>query len=156
MSVWDKLQDNNRPHKLLALDGGGMRGVITIEILAAIEQHLQHALGRDASFVLADYFDYIAGTSTGAILATCLALGWRSSGSASFITQRQGDVRSCQHLPALPHESLTLSRWPHCCNRKVGPGTTRVASKLKTLLLLILRNATTDSPWPLSNNPYAK
>jgi Patatin-like phospholipase len=27
---------------------------------------------------------------------------------------------------------------------------------LQTLLLLILRNATTDSPWPLSNNPGAK
>jgi patatin-like phospholipase/acyl hydrolase len=75
MSVCDKLQENKRPHKLLALDGGGMRGVITIEILGEIEQLLQRTLGRDDSFVLADYFDYMAGTSTGAILATCLSLG---------------------------------------------------------------------------------
>src|SRR5262249_51646558 len=27
---------------------------------------------------------------------------------------------------------------------------------LKTYLMLVLRNATTDSPWPLSNNPAAK
>jgi hypothetical protein len=27
---------------------------------------------------------------------------------------------------------------------------------LKTLLLLVMRNATTDSPWPISNNPQAK
>src|SRR5262249_20698548 len=28
--------------------------------------------------------------------------------------------------------------------------------KLRTLLMMVMRNATTDSPWPLSNNPYAK
>jgi hypothetical protein len=30
------------------------------------------------------------------------------------------------------------------------------SEKLQTLLLLVMRNATTDSPWPISNNPYAK
>jgi len=63
--------------KLLALDGGGIRGMIAVEILAEIEAVLQKRLGRDDSFVLADYFDYIAGTSTGAIIATCLSLGMR-------------------------------------------------------------------------------
>jgi patatin-like phospholipase/acyl hydrolase len=40
--------------------------------------------------------------------------------------------------------------------QEIGPETTLGSDKLKTLLLLILRNATTDSPWPLSNNPQAK
>ena len=30
------------------------------------------------------------------------------------------------------------------------------SAALRTYLLLILRNATTDSPWPLSNNPAAR
>jgi patatin-like phospholipase/acyl hydrolase len=34
--------------------------------------------------------------------------------------------------------------------------TTLGSEKLKTLLLLVMRNATTDSPWPVSNNPAAK
>ena len=34
--------------------------------------------------------------------------------------------------------------------------TTLGSEKLRTLLLLVMRNATTDSPWPISNNPYAK
>ena len=34
--------------------------------------------------------------------------------------------------------------------------TTFGSDKLKTLLLIVMRNATTDSPWPLSNNPGAK
>ena len=66
-------RDKRPPYKLLALDGGGIRGLITIEVLAELERVLQQALGKDDKFVLADYFDYVAGTSTGAVIATCLA-----------------------------------------------------------------------------------
>src|SRR5262247_1381094 len=76
MSFKDKQQPKEQ-RKLLALDGGGIRGVISLEVLAEIESKLQGVLNRDNTFVLADYFDYIAGTSTGAIIATCLSLGWR-------------------------------------------------------------------------------
>jgi hypothetical protein len=37
-----------------------------------------------------------------------------------------------------------------------GAETTFGSDTLRTLLLLVMRNASTDSPWPLSNNPYAK
>src|SRR6185295_10762116 len=83
MAVTDKL-DQAPPYKLLALDGGGIRGVMTLEILREIERLLQQQLGRDDSFVLADYFDYVAGTSTGAIIATFLSLGWRVSDILKF------------------------------------------------------------------------
>ena len=76
MAAIDRL-DTPAPHKLLALDGGGIRGVMTLRILAEIERLLQHELQKDDTFVLAEYFDYIGGTSTGAIIATCLSLGWR-------------------------------------------------------------------------------
>ena len=76
-SVVQAKLDRKPPYKLLALDGGGIRGIITIEVLAAIERLLQQRLGRDDSFVLSDYFDYVAGTSTGAVIATCLSLGMR-------------------------------------------------------------------------------
>lgn len=75
MSLYDKANKKTGPYKLLALDGGGIRGMITLEVLAKIEATLRFALGSDESFVLADYFDYIAGTSTGAIIATALSLG---------------------------------------------------------------------------------
>ena len=57
------------PKKLLALDGGGIRGVITLEVLQRIESMLAQQLGAGDDFVLADYFDYIGGTSTGAVIA---------------------------------------------------------------------------------------
>ena len=75
-SFKDKLAKTG-PRKLLALDGGGIRGVITLGVLAEIEKQLQVQFGRNEDFVLADYFDYIARTSTGAIIGTCLAVGMR-------------------------------------------------------------------------------
>src|SRR5947207_15928992 len=72
------------PRRLLALDGGGIRGVITLEVLAEIERQLQQQLRRGGDFVLADFFDYIAGTSTGAIIGTCLALGMRVGDVSRF------------------------------------------------------------------------
>jgi patatin-like phospholipase/acyl hydrolase len=38
----------------------------------------------------------------------------------------------------------------------LGKDTTLDDPKIRTLLMLVLRNATTDSPWPVSNNPHAK
>jgi hypothetical protein len=37
-----------------------------------------------------------------------------------------------------------------------GEDTTLGSNKLRTVLMMVMRNATTDSPWPLSNNPFAK
>jgi len=57
-----------RKIKILSLDGGGIRGVISAVILNYIEKRLQKETG-DPHAALADYFDLVAGTSTGGILA---------------------------------------------------------------------------------------
>jgi len=57
---------------ILSIDGGGIRGVIAAVILDYIERRLQ-ALTEDANATLADFFDLVAGTSTGGIL-TCFYL----------------------------------------------------------------------------------
>ena len=44
------------PKRILALDGGGIRGIITLEILARIESLLREKSGRRDDFVLTDYF----------------------------------------------------------------------------------------------------
>jgi uncharacterized protein len=61
--------------RLLVLDGGGIRGLVTLGILEKLEADLRAASGAGASFRLSDYFDFIGGTSTGAILAAGLAIG---------------------------------------------------------------------------------
>ncbi|GLU51540.1 hypothetical protein Dfri01_10010 [Dyadobacter frigoris] len=155
MPLQQKIEKSDS-HKLLALDGGGIRGTITIEILAKIEKLLQDKLGKDDNFVLADYFDYIGGTSTGAIIATCLALGMRVSDIRKFYEESGRAMFDKANLLkrfryTYEEKKLTLK-----LKEVFGKDTKLGDSKLKTLLLLILRNATTDSPWPVSSNPKAR
>lgn len=53
--------------RILSIDGGGIRGTFPAAFLAALEDDLDHPIGS--------YFDLIAGTSTGGIIAIALALG---------------------------------------------------------------------------------
>lgn len=62
------------PKRILALDGGGVRGLLTVGMLAELEAHLRQRYNRP-NMRLSDYFDLIGGTSTGSIIATGLALG---------------------------------------------------------------------------------
>lgn len=156
MTVQEKLNRKNGPHKLLALDGGGIRGLISIEILARIENMLQEALGRDEYFVLADYFDYIAGTSTGAIIAAALSLGLRVNDIRQFYITLGSQIFERAFLLDQFYFSYNDAPLANILKSTFGPDTTLGSEKLKTLLLLLMRNASTDSPWPISNNPYAK
>ncbi|KAL9456594.1 hypothetical protein AB3S75_005758 [Citrus x aurantiifolia] len=55
---------------LLSIDGGGVKGIIPGTILAFLESRLQDLGGPNAR--IADYFDIIAGTSTGGLIGTML------------------------------------------------------------------------------------
>lgn len=63
--------ENQKTYKILALDGGGFRGVMTAQILVAVEEEIK----KKYSCALHEYFDLVTGTSTGSILATGIALG---------------------------------------------------------------------------------
>ena len=60
----------DRPRRLLAIDGGGLAGLIPAEALIQIEQQLNQMTGSEKP--LCDRFDLIAGTSTGGILAATI------------------------------------------------------------------------------------
>lgn len=68
----------DRTFKILALDGGGIKGVYTAELLRQCED----ALGRGEP--IARYFDMIAGTSTGGIIALGLGLEIATADITSF------------------------------------------------------------------------
>jgi patatin-like phospholipase/acyl hydrolase len=58
--------------RILSIDGGGIRGIIPGQILVLLEDKLQKRTGNPEARI-ADFFDLIAGTSTGGIL-TCIYL----------------------------------------------------------------------------------
>ncbi len=70
---------NSKLTRILSIDGGGIRGVVPGQILVALEEKLQK-LDNNPKGKIADYFDMIAGTSTGGILA-CIYLSPEKAGS---------------------------------------------------------------------------
>lgn len=72
------LADPTRKRRILALDGGGVRGLMTLGVLSRLEAELSRRSGNP-DYRLSQYFDLIGGTSTGSIIATGLAHGWRVS-----------------------------------------------------------------------------
>ncbi|PWA67841.1 acyl transferase/acyl hydrolase/lysophospholipase [Artemisia annua] len=56
---------------ILSIDGGGVRGIVPATLLTFLETKLQEIDGPNAP--IADYFDVIAGTSTGGLMTTMLA-----------------------------------------------------------------------------------
>ena len=149
-----------RPKRILSLDGGGIRGVFTLQVLDRIEQ-LFRRQRKNPQLVLADEFDLIAGTSTGAIIAAMLSWGmsvadieghyvresermfiksswskrWKTEYTAKFITE------FFQRTFSEDGEGKVWSRLD--------------THKLRTLVLLVMRNASTGSAWPVTNNPRA-
>lgn len=65
--------------RVLAIDGGGIRGVFPAAFLAAIEADLPSPIGK--------YFDLIVGTSTGGIIALALGLGLSADDILRFYEQ---------------------------------------------------------------------
>jgi patatin-like phospholipase/acyl hydrolase len=60
-----------RPVRILSIDGGGIRGIIAGEVLASLERKLVRLTGNK-ELKLGEYFDFIAGSSTGGILTSIL------------------------------------------------------------------------------------
>jgi patatin-like phospholipase len=154
--LYERYLDPNRPHRMLALDGGGIRGVLTLEVLCRMEELLAEETGKGKDFRLCQFFDYIGGTSTGAIIATGLARGLSAKELKEFYRETG---------PKMFDKPWLLERWRNLykaeplakeLKRTYGEGTTLSPQHLKCLLLVVTRNATTDSPWPISSNPLAK
>src|SRR5580704_1485147 len=142
-----------RSRRLLACDGGGIRGLVGIEVLAKLEKELRDLTGKPG-LVLADFFDYVGGTSCGAITAALVALGksmdeirdfFVASGPEMFLKSRLWD----RFRSKFRHDALTAMLQGLIGDTKLG------SDRLRTLLMLVLSNASTNSPWPVCNNPAA-
>jgi uncharacterized protein len=149
--------NDGSPKRILALDGGGLRGILTLSYLAEIESILRDRHGGPENFRLSHYFDLIAGTSTGAIIAAALALGMSVSEIAKKYLDlgqrvfqkswlRQGFVRAFYDEAGLIEELKQV----------YGAQTTLGDPSLQTGLLIVTKRLDSGSTWPISNNPRGK
>ena len=144
------------PKRILALDGGGLRGVLTLGMLREMETLLRERFGGDPGFRLAHYFDLIAGTSTGAIIAAALALGMSVDEVHGHYLALGQKVfkRSLLRFGALraKYDAADVAR-----ALKAVYGERLLSSPdFQTGLLVMCKRLDTGSPWPLTNNPRAR
>ena len=99
---------SGRLFRILALDGGGLRGAFTAAVLATWDDMLKQGGGNE----LVKHFDLVAGTSTGAILAIGLGLGLSPLEMLSFYREQGPRIfpknRKLRHWLKSKHESQTL------------------------------------------------
>jgi uncharacterized protein len=68
--------------RILSIDGGGIRGIISCVIIKYIEEQIRQL--HDPSAKIGDYFDLIAGSSTGGLLASILLFPDGNSKKAKY------------------------------------------------------------------------
>src|SRR3982750_4459125 len=95
------------PKRVLALDGGGLRGVLTLEYLDLIEQILRRR-SRNDDLRLCEYFDLIGGTSTGSIIAAALACGM----TVAELKKLYGDLGKAVFQRSIFRRGLLAPKFP--------------------------------------------
>jgi len=131
--------------------------MLTLGFLRQIEKTLRARHGGDPDFRLCHYFDLIAGTSTGAIIAAALAIGMSVEDVIGHYQQlghevfskgwwRRGYVRA-----RYDERTLTSN-----LRRVFGKDRTLGDESLQTGLLIVTKRLDTGSPWPLGNNPHGR
>jgi predicted acylesterase/phospholipase RssA len=142
------------PKRILSLDGGGSRGLLTLGFLSKLEAHLEQRSG-DPNFRLSQYFDLIGGTSTGAIIATTLALGWKVHQVVDLYFQLlpaifarpqvPGPLRLL--IPAFKNTALTAALNEYLDDRQLK------SEDLQTGLAIHAKRIDSGSAWVVVNNP---
>jgi predicted acylesterase/phospholipase RssA len=150
----EHLKNDGQPKRILALDGGGLRGMLSLGILKTIESTLRTSLKAGDDFRLAHYFDLIAGTSTGAIIAAALAKGLSVDQILTEYRQLGKDV----FRKSLLRDGLLRAKYDDdklvAGLQRVFGATTKLGDPaLITGLMVMTKRLDSGSPWPISNNP---
>lgn len=161
MTLLDRLTANG-PKRILTLDGGGIRGAISVGILERIEIILRERHGNP-NLRLYEYFDLIGGTSTGSIIAALLSVGaevaeikrmYLNLGQVVFSQKRQWWMlwKLGRRLQATyDAEPLQILLDQHFGEMKLGD-----QDNIKTGLCVVVKRADTGSTWLLFNHPNGK
>ena len=163
MSALLERLDAKTPKKILSLDGGGIRGALTLGYLKKMEDVLKARHPDKPDFRMSDYFDLIGGTSTGAIIASLLSLGktvdeikvlYMDLGSKIFGEKRDWwkPWETYKWLKAnYDYKGMTEG-----LKYALGADTTIGSDRIKTGLCVVAKRADTNSIWPVINHPRGK
>ncbi|WP_153800553.1 patatin-like phospholipase family protein [Foetidibacter luteolus] len=159
-SLEEHLSNKTAPKRMLALDGGGIRGALSLGYLQRVEDILRAQHGNDRNFTLSDYFDLIGGTSTGSIIAACLATGMKVAdiknmymdlGDKIFAKKyKWWNIFQVDDLLKAGYNEKPLEQE---LQKVFGDITLGDDQRIKTGLCIVAKRADTNSVWPLINHP---
>lgn len=150
------------PKKILSLDGGGIRGALTLGYLKKMEDILKAKFPDKPDFRLCDYFDLIGGTSTGSIIAASLAIGKTVDEITKLYMKLGGKIFGEKRNWWNPLETMKWLKANYSYQAmeeglKLAFGDITLGSdEIKTGLCIVAKRADTNSIWPLINHPKGK
>ncbi len=142
------------PKRILSLDGGGVRGILSLGILETIERQLSELEGKPV--LLGEWFDLIGGTSTGSIIATGLALGMSVADLRVLYLTMAPRIFKRSWRRIVGWQAKFDERNIAAELRLVLGERTLDTPDLKTGLSIVLKRIDTDSSWILTNNSRSK
>lgn len=149
------------PKRILSLDGGGIRGALTLGYLKKIETLLREK-ENNPNLLLCDYFDLIGGTSTGSIIASALAIGKTVDEIKDLYMTLGGKIFGEKRDWWKPWETWKFLKagYDHRAlveNLRSIFGDIRLGGpEIRTGLCIVAKRADTNSVWPLINHPNGK
>ncbi|MEM7035928.1 MAG: patatin-like phospholipase family protein [Bacteroidota bacterium] len=150
------------PKRILSLDGGGIRGAITLGYLLEIETRLRKRYNQP-DLVLRDYFDLIGGTSTGSIIAASLAIGMSVADIRDGYLDMGGHIfespAAWWQVRKLFRQNLLYRNKPSRIEgtlQEFYGDTTLADERITTGLVIVTKRADRASTWPFHNNPRGR
>jgi uncharacterized protein len=145
-----------KPKRILALDGGGVKGIISLAFLKRIEAELANR-HNDPHFKLCDYFDLIGGTSTGAIIAAGLAIGMKVDELIALYMELGPRVFGEKRSWKRPWNWRALTRATFGAEgltqllKAVFRDISMAGEEIRTGLCIVIRRADNGARWLLTN-----
>lgn len=166
MTLHDKLKPGDQPKRILTLDGGGIKGTLTLGILEAIEKQVKSKYGERYQN-LGEYYDLIAGTSTGAIIACGLAIGKSVKEITDLYLNLGGEIfgkgriwkmlpRDWKNVRSLLRESYSSANLENYLQREFGEIAIGDSDRILCGLVINAKRADTYSLWTVANHPDGK
>ncbi|UPT61242.1 MAG: patatin-like phospholipase family protein [Hyphomonadaceae bacterium JAD_PAG50586_4] len=152
-TLFEHLSPDTGAKRILSLDGGGVKGVLSLGMLKPLEDELRRRAGGDPGFRLCDYYDLIGGTSTGAIIASGLSLGLSVDEMIELYMKLGPEVFGKTAGDGVFLQSKFESKKLRRALQSVLSTKTLGSQDIKTGLAIHAKRIDTGSAWVVTNHP---
>lgn len=152
----ERVLANTGKKRILSLDGGGIRGLMTVQLLKEIELIIrQRTHNPDAK--IRDYFDLVGGTSTGAILAGAISIGKTADELHDIYSEVGKEIfKTSFFRHGIFRAKFATKPINAALTKHFGEKTMEDIAHEGIGLAIVTKRADTGSVWVVDNNPNGK